>query len=48
MFFMERHETISLTELALFVQECMRSGARIVVISRNADGHTCTVSVQRE
>lgn len=48
MFFMERHENISLSELGAFVQDCMVTGARILVISRNPDGLTCTVSVQRE
>lgn len=48
MFLMERHENICLSELAAFVEQCMLSGARIVVVSRNVDGYTYTVSVQRD
>ncbi len=48
MFLLERHERISLKDLAAFVQDCMQSGVKILVISRNDDGQTCTVSVQRE
>lgn len=48
MFLMERHENISLENLGAFVQQCMDEGGQIVVITRNPDGMTCTVSVQRE
>ena len=48
MFFMERHENISLNDLGAFVQKCVTAGAMIVVVTRNPDGVTCTVSVQHE
>lgn len=48
MFLMERHEHIPLNEIGAFVQRCMDAGATITVITRNPDGRTCTVSVQRE
>lgn len=48
MFLMERHEKILLPDLGEFVQQCIESGGQIVVITRNPDGLTCTVSVQRE
>ncbi len=47
MFLMERHEKIPLPEIGAFVQRCAEAGALVIVITRNADGVTCTVSVQR-
>lgn len=48
MFLMDRHENIPVAEVSAFVQRCMEMGATIVVVTRNADGCSCTVSVQRE
>lgn len=48
MFLMERHENIPVSELGAFVQRCLDHGATIIVVTRNADARTCTVSVQRE
>jgi hypothetical protein len=48
MFLMDRHENIPVAELGAFVQRCLDQGATIVVVTRNTDGVTCTVSVQRE
>lgn len=48
MFLMERHEKISVRELGTFIQQCVDAGAHIVVVTRNPDGETCTVSVQRD
>jgi hypothetical protein len=48
MFLMDRHENIPLSEIGAFVQRCVDAGATIVVVTRNPDGQTCTVSVQRD
>ena len=48
MFLMERNENIPLSEVGAFVQRCVADGAQIVVVTRNPDGATCTVSVQRD
>ena len=48
MFLMERHENIPVAELGAFVQRCLECGATIVVVTREADGQRCTVSVQRD
>ena len=47
MLLMERHENIPATEIGIFVQRCLGEGASIIVITRNPDGRTCTISVQR-
>jgi hypothetical protein len=47
MFLMERHEKIPLPELSAFVQRCAEAGASVIIITRNADGVTYTVSLQR-
>ncbi len=44
---MERHEQIPIPDLGTFVQRCLTDGAQIIIISRNTDGTTCTVSLQR-
>ena len=48
MILMEIHESILRPETGAFVQQCLREGAVIVVVTPNPDGRTCTVSVQRE
>lgn len=48
MFLMDRHENIPSAEVGAFVQRCIDAGATIVVVTRNADGRSCTVSVQRD
>lgn len=48
MFLMDRHENIPIGELGAFVQRYIDSGATIIVVTRNHDGKTCTVSVERE
>lgn len=48
MFLMERHENIPVSEIGAFVQRCLEAGATIVVVTRNPDATTCTVSVQRD
>ncbi|GEM_PF-5181187 len=48
MYFMERHERIPLEEVGAFVQRWLAQGARVVVVTRNADGVTCNVSLQRD
>lgn len=48
MFLMERHERIPIADVSAFVQRCVEAGATIVVVTRNPDGFTCTVSVQRD
>ena len=47
MFFMERHENVPLAEVGERVQRWLAEGVRIVVVTRNSDGATCTVSLQR-
>ncbi len=48
MFLLERHEEIPLRELGAFIQQCAESGATIVVVTRNPDGKTFAVSVERD
>jgi len=48
MFLLERHERIPLTDVGAFVQRCLDENATLVVVTPNADGVTCTISVQRE
>ncbi len=48
MFLMDRHENIPLADVGVIVQHCLDAGATIIVITRNADGQTCTVSVQQD
>ncbi len=48
MFLMDRHENIPSAEVGAFVQRCIDAGATIVVVTRNSDGRSCTVSVQRD
>lgn len=48
MFLMDRHENIPIKELGAFIQRTVEAGATIVVVTRNPDGKTCTVSVERE
>jgi hypothetical protein len=48
MFLMERHENIPLAAVGAFVQRYLDSEATIIVVTRNSDGRTCTVSVQRD
>ncbi|MCM2273541.1 MAG: hypothetical protein NDI75_01905 [Candidatus Didemnitutus sp.] len=45
---MERHERIPLEEVGAFVQRWLAQGAKVVVVTRNADGVTCNVSLQRD
>jgi hypothetical protein len=47
MLLMERHENIPLAEAGAFLQRCIDAGASVVVLTRNPDGRTCTISVQR-
>ncbi|MDP1578876.1 MAG: hypothetical protein Q8M02_01270 [Candidatus Didemnitutus sp.] len=47
MFLLERHAEIPLHELGAFIQRCVDSGATIVVVTRNPDGKTFAVSVER-
>lgn len=44
---MERHERVPLAEVGDFVLRLLREGARIVVVTSNADGLTCNISLQR-
>lgn len=44
---MEHHEHIPIPDLFAFVQRSLTEGVQIIIISRNADGATCTVSLQR-
>jgi len=48
MILMETHERVPLAEVGGFVQQCLAEGARIVVVTQNADGLSCSVSVQRD
>lgn len=48
MYFMERHERIPLEEVGAFVQGWLAQGVKVVVVTRNADGVTCSVSLQRD
>lgn len=48
MIFMKTYEQILQEEVGVFVQRCAAEGAVAVVVRRNADGKTWTVSVQSE
>jgi hypothetical protein len=48
MILMKTHETVLQTEIGAFVQQRIAEGAVIVVVTKNPDGRTCTVSVQDE
>ena len=48
MILMETHEQVPLAEVGAFVQRCLAEGARIVVVTQNFDGLSCSVSVQRD
>jgi hypothetical protein len=48
MILMETFDNIPKEEVGAFVQRCLDEGAVIVVVTRNPDGQTCTVSVERE
>jgi len=48
MILMKTHERVPLAEVGAFVQQRLAEGARIVVVTQDADGRTCTVSVQQD
>lgn len=48
MILMKTHDSVLQSEVGAFVQRCVDEGAVIVVVTRNPDGHTCTVSVQKD
>jgi hypothetical protein len=45
---MKTHEGVPLEEVGVFVQKQLAEGAIAIVVTRNPDGRTCTVSVQHE
>ena len=45
---MESHDSVPRGEVGFFVQECVKAGAVIVVVTQNPDNRTCTISVQRD
>lgn len=48
MILMKTHDHIPLKKVGDFVQQCLDEKAVILVVTRNADGKTCTVCVQKE
>ena len=48
MILMKTHDSIPREKVGAFVQQCLTEGALIVVVTKNPDGRTCTVSVQKE
>ena len=48
MIFMETHDQVPNPDVGAFVQQCLAAGAILVVVTKNSDGRTCTISVQRE
>lgn len=45
---LERHENVALEKVGEFVQRLLAEGARLVVVTLQPDGLTCTISVQRD
>lgn len=45
---LERHENVALAKVGEFVQRLLAEGARLVVVTIQPDGLSCTISVQRE
>ena len=43
---MVTHDCVRRDEVGAFIQQYVREGAMIVVVTQNPDGRTCTVSVQ--
>ena len=48
MILMTTHEGVPLADVGAFVQKCLAEGAIAIVITRNPDGCSCTVSVQND
>jgi hypothetical protein len=48
MIIMKTHDSVPQAEVGAFVQQCIAKGAVVIVITRNSDGRTCTVSVQQD
>ena len=48
MILMKTHEGVPMAEVGAFVQKCFAEGAIAIVVTRNPDGRTCTVSVQND
>ena len=48
MILMTTHDHVPRSELGAFVQQCIEKGAIVIVVTKNPDGLTCTVSVQQE
>ena len=45
---METHDSFPRAEVGAFVQQCIKDGAVIVVVTQNPDQRTCRVIVQRD
>lgn len=45
---LERHENVALEKVGEFVQRLLAEGVRMVVVTVQADGAHCTISVQRD
>ncbi len=45
---LERHENVALEKVGEFVQRLLAEGVRMVVVTVQADGTHCTISVQRD
>jgi len=48
MILMKTHEGVPLEGVGAFIQKCLAEGAVAIVVTRNPDGRTCTVSVQND
>jgi len=44
---LETHDSVPRNDVGFLVQECVKSGAWIVVVTQNPDKRACTVSPQQ-
>jgi len=47
MFLMQTNESVPQAEIGAYVQRCLENGGNLIVVTKNPDGKTCTVSVQQ-